>query len=253
MLRKLAFTILFIGLTIPAFSQRNMGDSCVGATWLGLQYGANMTSGDLADRYGFLNNLGIFAGYKTKKNYVFGLDANFIFGRDVRMTGLFDHLVDSYGNITDINGDIAIVQVLPRGLYANATVGKIFPVFGSNPNSGIYASVGAGYLVHRLRIETQDHVVPTLELDYRKGYDRLTSGINTSQFLGYSYMADQGFLNFYGGFYVQEGFTYNRRTINFDTPDEPVSQDMRLDIQYGIKVAWLIPIYKRQPKEFYYN
>lgn len=66
-------------------------------------------------------------------------------------------------------------------------------------------------------------------------------------------MANEGVLNFYAGFYAQEGFTYNRRTINFDTPDIPVSTDMRLDIQYGFKLGWLIPIYPRQPKEFYYN
>lgn len=145
MIRKITFVLLFTTFFIPAFGQRNVADSCIGATWLSVQYGGNFTAGDLADRYGFLNHIGLFAGYKTKKNYVFGVDASFIFGNDVRLTGLFDHLVDSKGNITDVNGDIAIVQVLPRGLYTNANVGKIFPVFGPNPNSGIYASVGVGF------------------------------------------------------------------------------------------------------------
>ena len=62
-----------------------------------------------------------------------------------------------------------------------------------------------------------------------------------------------GFVNLYGGFYCQQGFTYNRRTVNFDQPDIPVSTDMRLDIQYGFKLAWLIPIYKRKPKDYYFN
>jgi hypothetical protein len=61
------------------------------------------------------------------------------------------------------------------------------------------------------------------------------------------------FLNFYGGFYLQEGLTRNVRTINFDRPDTPVSKELRLDIQYGVKAGWFIPFYKRQPKEFYYN
>ena len=182
-----------------------------------------------------------------------GLDAAFIFGNSLRVTGLFDHLVDSKGNITDVNGDIAIVRALPRGMYVNATAGKIFPVFGSNPNSGIYANIGLGFLAHKIRVETQDHVVPQIELDYKKGYDRLTSGINTSQFLGYSFMADQGIVNFYAGVYFQQGFTKNRRTINFDSPEIPVSQATRLDLQYGLKACWLIPIYKRRPKDFYFN
>lgn len=242
-----------ITFSFSAFSQRAAADSAIGATWLGVHYGANLSGGDLAERYGFLNHVGIVAGRKTNKNYVFGLDAAFIFGNSLKLTGILDHLKDSKGNITDVNGDIAIYQLLPRGMYANGTAGKIFPVFGSNPNSGIYANIGVGFLAHKIRVETQDHVVPQIELDYRKGYDRLTTGINTSQFLGYSFMADQGIVNFYAGFYFQQGFTKNRRTINFDSPETPVSQATRLDLQYGIKACWLIPIYKRRPKDFYYN
>lgn len=234
-------------------AQRNVSDSTIGAVWFGVQYGGGFTAGDLADRYGYMNHLGFIAGYKTKQNWVYGLDANFMFGNNVRMTGIFDHLVDSKGNITDINGDIAIVRALPRGVYANATVGKIFPIWSPNPNSGLYVNFGAGYLLHRLRVETQDHVVPQLELDYRKGYDRLTVGANIKQFVGYAYMANQGAANFYGGLWAQQAFTYNQRTINFDQPDVPVSTDLRLDLQFGFKVGWLIPIYKRQPKEFYFN
>jgi hypothetical protein len=113
--------------------------------------------------------------------------------------------------------------------------------------------VGAGYLNHRLRIETQEQVVPQLELDYKKGYDRLTTGWNLHQFVGYSFMANSGFFNFYGGIYFQEGFTRNRRTIFFDKPDEPVSTETRFDLQYGLRLGWYIPVYKRQPKDFYYE
>ena len=66
-------------------------------------------------------------------------------------------------------------------------------------------------------------------------------------------MANQGAYNFYAGFYIQEAFTYNRRTVFFDQPNTEVPKDMRIDIQYGFRVAWLIPFYKRLPKEYYYN
>jgi hypothetical protein len=114
-------------------------------------------------------------------------------------------------------------------------------------------NVGAGFLAHKIRIETQDHVVPQLELDYRKGYDKLTSGLNTSQFIGYSFMANKGFANFYGGFYAQQGYTFNRRTVFFESPEIEVSKDMMLDLQFGAKFAWIVPIYKRQPKDFYFD
>lgn len=247
----LVLSILLLANSIIA--QRNVKDSIIGTPWIGVQYGANWTSGDLADRYGFMNHVGIMAGYKTNKNWFWGLESNFMFGNDVRMTGVFDHLIDSQGNITDVNGDIALVLVYARGLNVNLAVGKVFPVLSPNKNSGIFVHAGVGYLAHRMRVETQEQVIPQLELDYKKGYDRFTAGPNAHQFLGYAFMSNAGFLNFYGGFYIQEGFTQNKRTIFFDQPTIPVSSETRLDIQYGVKIGWFIPFYKRQPKEFYYN
>jgi hypothetical protein len=234
-------------------AQRTVKDSAISTPWVGLHYGGNFPSGDLDDRYGYLNHLGVMAGYKTAKQFYVGLDANFIFGQKVNLTGLFDHLVDAQGNITDINGEIARVLVMPRGFNANASIGGLFPVSGSNKNSGIFVHGGMGFLLHHMRVETQDQVIPQLELTYKKGYDRMTTGINTHQFVGYSFLADGGFYNFYAGLYAQQGFTKNRRTIFFDQPTTPVSSDLRLDLQFGFRVGWFIPIYKRQPKAYYYN
>ena len=104
-----------------------------------------------------------------------------------------------------------------------------------------------------MRIETNDQVIPQLELEYRKGYDRLTEGVNFHQFVGYAFMANGGFYNFYGGFYFQEGLTKNLRTINFDQPDVAVSTKTRLDVQLGVRLGWMIPFYKRKTKEFYFD
>lgn len=247
------FTVILVSITTVVFSQRNVADSAIGITWLSPQYGFNISQGDLAERHGYFNAIGFTAGYKTKRNLFYGFDGNYLFGNDVRLTGLFDHLLDSKGNITDQNGDIAIVVVYSRGFHANAIIGKLIPIFSPNKNSGILIKAGVGYLLHKVRIETQDQVVPQLELDYKRGYDRLTAGLNTSQFVGYSYMANQGFLNFYGGFYFQQGFTHNMRSIFYDQPDTPVSPELRLDLQYGVRLGWLIPVYKRKPKEYYFN
>lgn len=251
--RSIAALVIFLSINWMAFGQRNVKDSIIATPWISIQYGLNWTAGDLKDRLGLLNHIGFFAGYKTSRNWIYGVDASFIFGQDVRVTGLLDHLLDSNGNITDMNGDIAKVRVLGRGYHANGNVGKIFPVLSPNKNSGIYVKIGIGYTAYKLRIETQDQVIPQLELDYKKGYDRLTGGFNTQQFVGYALMANQGAYNFYAGFYIQEAFTYNKRTVFFDQPNTEVPKDMRVDIQYGFKIAWLIPFYKRLPKEFYYN
>lgn len=246
---------LLLILLIPfvGFGQRNMKDSVVSTPMFGVHYGGNWSAGDLADRYGYLNHVGGMAGYKTSKNWLWGIEGNFIFGSKVKMTGIFDLLTDSFGNITDMNGDVAQVYTMPRGFNLNAFAGKVIPIFGSNKNSGLMINLGVGYLQHKMKIETQEHVVPVIETQNRKGYDRFTSGINTSQFVGYSYMSDRGFVNFYAGFYAQQGFTKNRRNYFWDQPDIPVDKSLRFDGQVGFKVGWFIPIYKRQPKEYYFN
>ncbi|MNU93434.1 hypothetical protein D3C71_833760 [compost metagenome] len=246
----LAFLILcnFYGI-----SQRNVRDSAIATPWIALHYGMNAPGGDLKDRFGAIHHVGVMGGYKTSKNWVYGLDGNFMFGGKVKIPNMFAHLTDSYGNITDVNGDIAVVVVNMRGFNVNTMVGKVFPVLSPNKNSGIYVHGGVGYVQYKARIETQEQVIPTLELKYRKGYDRYTTGLNFHQFVGYAFMANQGFINFYGGFYIQEGLTYNRRDIFFDQPDVPVSKAQRLDLQYGFKVGWFVPIYKRKPKDYYFE
>ena len=247
----LVLTFVLFSSNINA--QRNASDTIIATPWISVSYGGNWTAGDLNNRYGYLNHLGLYTGYKTNKNWIFGIEGNFMFGDKINASGLFDNLVDEKGKITDVNGDIADVVVLSRGMNINADIGKIFPVLSPNKNSGIYAKIGVGFLAHKMRIETRDHVVPQIELDYRKGYDRLATGINIHQFLGYAFMANRGAFNFYGGFYAQQGFTKNRRNVFFDQPNIPVSQELRMDMQYGFKIAWLIPVYKRMPKSYYYD
>ncbi len=243
------FSVCILGAT--TFAQRNVKDSIIGTPWLGVHYGLNWTQGDLADRFGMLNHIGFLGGYKTNKNWFWGLDGNFMFGNRIRIPDILAGLRDSYGNVTDEAGVPAEVGLYSRGFNTNVAFGKLFPVLSPNNNSGILVHGGVGYMAYKIRLDTPHQVIPQIELEYKKGYDRLTTGICLHQFVGYSFMANRGFVNFYGGFYAQEGFTKNRRTIFFDTPDVPVSTKTRMDVQLGFKFGWNIPIYKRLPKDFY--
>lgn len=253
-MKHIVFTLLLlVGSSISVHAQRNVKDSIIGTPWIAVHYGGNGTGGDLAQRYGFLNHVGVLAGYKTSHNWFYGVDGNFLFGNRIFLPDMFGHLRDSKGNITDQNGDIGTVVTFVRGFNANLAFGKVIPVFSPNKNSGIFVHAGLGYMAHKIRIETNDQVIPQLELDYRKGYDRLTVGLSLHQFVGYAFMSNRGLVNFYGGLYFNQGFTHNARDIFFDQPDVPVSKDLRQDLQYGFKLGWFIPIYKRLPKDFYTN
>lgn len=246
----LLLLVCLVGITVQA--QRDVSKP-ISTPYIGIHYGPNWTGGDLADRYGFTNSLGSHAGYKTKRNWIFGVDGNFFFGNDVKIDGIVQNLKDKKGQIVNTSGTPAIMLLMNRGFNVNASVSKIFPIWSPNPNSGIMIQLTAGYLWHKLRIETQEDEVPQLDGEYLSGYDRLTTGANTSQFIGYSFMADRGIWNFYGGVYFQQGYTVNQRDVFWDHPNEKVSKDLRIEHMYGLRVGWLIPIYKRQIKDYYFN
>ncbi|MFM7388174.1 MAG: hypothetical protein ACKO68_07950 [Bacteroidota bacterium] len=246
--------VFFIGLSfVHLRAQSYTMDTTVESKVLAsAHYATGWTGGDLVNRYGYMNLVGFSAGYKLKNNWFFQTDASFLFGSQVKIPGLLNGITDSYGNITDVNGDPAAVNILCRGVTANVVVGKIIPLSKFHRNSGIMVHAGAGYLNHRIKIETQTQVVPMIELDYKKGYDRLSTGLCLEQFIGYAFMARSSFYNFYGGLYCIEGFTKERRTLYFDQPDVPVSTKTRLDILVGLKLGWFIPFYSTQ-KDYYYE
>lgn len=76
---------------------------------------------------------------------------------------------------------------------------------------------GVGILQHKIRIEHQDNKIPQLEGDYLKGYDRLSNGLMVHQFVGYFHMSNNRLINFFVGAEAWQGFTKNRRDLNFDT------------------------------------
>jgi hypothetical protein len=127
----------------------------------------------------------------------------------------------------------------------------VFTRFGNNANSGIWVSGGLGFMAHKIRIESLYDVVSQLEGDYRKGYDKLSMGFSTRQFVGYLFQSNYRLIRFYGGFEFVQGFTMNMRNYNFDTGGPET--DLRFDLLNSFKVGWIIPISQRTRGEFYYN
>ncbi len=217
----------------------------------GLTYKANFTGEDLSKMWGFNNQIGLEVGFKLKNNLEFGVDGGFIFGNTLKDSSMFLDLINSKGTITALSGVPADVFFYMRGANANAHIGYVFNQLGHNPNSGLWVNIGGGFLGYKTRVETQDHVVPNLEGDILKGYDHLTMGFNSKQFIGYLFQHDRKFINFYAGFEFVQGFTRNVRNYNFDVKGP--HPELRMDFMYSLKFGWMIPIYKRHTGEYYYN
>ncbi|MDX9750227.1 MAG: hypothetical protein RBT71_04015 [Flavobacteriales bacterium] len=233
----------------PSYAQGDIRDTAIALVAISPSYAYQVPGGALADRFGANSHIGLSAYRKFRSNYFIGAEGGFLFGNKVHEPGLLRHVVNSMGQIVDKDGVMADVQVLQRGYAIMGIAGKIMPVAGPNPNSGIMLKLGAGYLRHKIRIQTQENVVPNLEGDYLEGYDRLCAGPVGLFFVGYQHFGNRRRVNFFGGFEIMLGSTAPLRAFNFDTGRAETGR--RLDMLSALRAGWTVPIHKRYDDRFH--
>ncbi len=243
------FAVIFLFVQ-NLVAQVSVKDSSIYTPLVGLSYGYQISAGDMAKRFGNSSSIQLNVDFKTEKQWTFGINGSFLFGKDIRETGIFDSLITTDGYIIGQNGEFADIRLYERGFTVSVTAGRLFTLRMPNPNSGIMFNIGIGFLQHKIRIETINNNVPQLSKEYKKGYDRLSNGILLSENLGYLYLSNNRMLNFYIGFECMQGFTKNRRSYDFDLMKQDTKK--RMDILYGGKLAWVLPLYKKAPQAFYY-
>lgn len=246
--------LCFTGLLIipgKTSAQQSVKDSAIAMNLIMAQYAHQFPGGDVASRFGSNSMVGAGYMFKTKTNWVFGAEGGFMFGSDVKgKENILKNIETSDGNIVDMEGIYANYNFFERGLTLLAKTGKVFSFGKPNPNSGILAGIGAGYLQHKVFIEHRDKTAPQITGDYLKGYDELKRGPAVNVFAGYLFLGNDKLVNFYSGLEVTAAFTqfvhpYSFSQMKYNTGNFT-------DVFYSIKVGWLIPVYKRAPKEFYY-
>ena len=254
-MKKLKLTLLiffFLSCVYQVDAQVNVRDSAISTPLFYGTYSFNILSGDIADMYGSSSTIGAGLGYKLKSNIYFGIEYGYLFGGKVKNGDeILQYILTQDGQLIGQSGEYAIFQYMQRGHIIWAQVGKLFPVFGPNPNSGIMIKLGAGFTQHRMDVSVQENSALQVDGDYKFGYDRLTRGFGLNQFIGYHYLGDSRIWNFFAGFDFSQAWTKNVREMNFDTRMKDDSQ--HLDLYFGIKVGWIIPLYKQAPSDYYFN
>ncbi len=227
-------------------------DSIVSGFIIDVHYGFHIPEADLKERFGLSSGAGASFLYKTSNNLLVGLDLNYEFGGDVKIEdSIFANLYTDEGFIIDGDGLYAEVFTYERGWMGMGKFGVVMPLFGPNENCGPFLMLGAGYMMHKIRIYNQDMTAPQVKDEYKKGYDRLTGGIAMSQQLGYFFIGNKKSYSFTVSFEIIEAFTKPLRNYQFDLMG-PEPQNTRLDILYGIRISWMIPLFK-QPSDGYYT
>lgn len=229
---------------------KSQNDTALTIPLLGVHFGGQLPGGDLAKRFGFNLNAGGCFLVKHSSRFVFGLESNYLFGSQVR-EDVLQQLTTPEAFVIDNEGYPADLRVTERGFNVMGIGGYVFDWWSPNQNSGVMMTLGVGYLQHYINFYDASQKVAAVNGKMRYGYDRLTDGIALSQFIGYLYLSDNRLSNFYIGAEFYEAFTKSVRGFNFDTGQ--FDKGKRLDLLFGIRVGWILPLYKKMAIGDYYN
>jgi hypothetical protein len=241
---------LFFVLFLLPFICLSQIDSAVGVPLVGIHVGGQIPGGDLSSRFGANLDAGGMFAYKTKRNWIFGIESNYMYGKKVK-EDVVKNLKTPEGFVTDNEGHQADLRITERGLGIHLFAGKVFKFWDGNPNSGLIVTIGMGYLQHKVNLYDAQQKIASLKGNLKYGYDRLCNGVSVSQFIGYLNLSENRLLNFYVGVQFYEASTQSVRKLNYDTGLRDTKK--RTDILSGLRAGWILPLYKRKPSEYYTN
>lgn len=236
---------------LPLWAQLSVRDSAISIPAIRATFGFQVPGGDLADQFGPSFTIGADILVKTNKNLLLGAEGNFLFGGSVKnQEDILGGLLTSEGWIIDQYGSPGELFLYERGYSVMVKLGKVFAVVGPNPNSGLFVTVGGGYLWHKVRIENIEGTVPQVMGDYKKGYDRLSGGPALAECIGYMHYSNNRRINFFAGLEFQQAWTSSLRPYDFNRMDKDDSR--YLDLLFGLKLGWMFTLYKKSSDSYYF-
>ena len=238
-----------------AMAQFNIRDSAIGLTIISPSYAFQIPGGALAQTFGVNSAVGINLMYKTRNNWIFAISGDYLFGNHVKQLNMLDSIAThdnaASGFLRASNGKLVDRNFSEEGFTTYLKAGKVVPLNFSNRNSGLLLMGGIGFLEHAINIilvDGTDQITPQLNAQMRKGYDHLSNGIAFVEQVGYMHLSNNRLFNFFFDFELNEGYTQDRR---YDYQLNRQSNQVNTDLLWGIRVGWMMPLYKRQAKEFY--
>ncbi|MBR1769219.1 MAG: hypothetical protein IJ748_02040 [Bacteroidales bacterium] len=265
MSKRILSVCIFLVLTLTLAAQdvipeRNRGgkivgkDECISTPFFAGAAGWAFPYGEMGDRYKSFFNIDATLGWKTKSNWLYMFDFCFQFGNNnVKnyksiLSGLMTN--DSSPFIISNEGTDAGVVAYNRNLSFSFGIGKVFPLWFSNPNSGLAVTLNAGILQHQIIYQSTLGRVPQLEDDYAYGYDRQMRGPMASLFLGYMHLSKRTYANWYAGLQLYMAKTKMTRKYQFDIMG---GDDKRYtDYMLSLKIGWMFPFFGRSADKIYF-
>ncbi len=215
--------------------------------------GLSIPNADMGKRFGNMLEVGGSFMVKTKSNWMYGIDAHYLYSSKIKEDVLRD-LRNDQGDLIGADGYPADVRTTMRGLKLPVVkAGRLFsaPFGRAGVNSGFFIMAGVGFMQHKIHFEDVTRNAPIVGDEYGKGYDRLTNGWLLSEQIGYLFLDKNRRINFFIAAEFTQGFTQNRRSYDFVTRRQETEK--RMDALTGFKFGWIFPIYKKLPSDYYYQ
>lgn len=246
--------VVLCGFAPLLSAQVNVRDSVAPGWMITIRGALLFPEMDLGNMYGESYSIGVGTFYKTKDSWLWGVSGDFWFGNKVyARESILAGLGNEQGDVMDHFGNFGNVMTYQRGLIVGADVGRLFHKWGGNANSGVFATIGAGFLHHRIRLESANRssIVYQIEGEYQRGYDRLNQGWMSRINIGYLNAHSGKTLNFMMAFELMYGQTTNIRGYNWDTgkTDTGINHNLTL----GVRFTWFLPIYDKNFQTFFFN
>jgi hypothetical protein len=247
---SLAVLTVFKGFSQIELPRQRVDSSGV-ILFLSPNFSYHFVMADLKKEFGNNFSIGTDICLKTKSNWSIDFGFKYYFAGNVRA-----EIIDSSfkyiragGKFVPQSGAISSDSEVDfdfRGISFHLQAGKVFPVSNQFRNSGIVVKMGVGVMQHYLFINhSQETPIPALAKEYRKGYDRLTLGFSLNQFIGYMHLTKKNLFCLYGGVEFYEIFAQTQREYDFNLMRK---DDAKLfESLIGIKIGWIIPLYKHKP------
>lgn len=245
--------LLFTSVWMCLAQKQDIQRTKIPVSMIQANYALQFPGGNMANLFGYNHSIGGGYTFKSKKNWLFGADFNFMFGQQIKNEAALYHMLETRNEfIISIDGSVSEVRTHERGFNAFLKVGKLFPVLSPNPNSGFFIDAGLGFLTYKYRIDNVKGMAQPLTDDYPKGYDRLTAGFAFRESIGYLFLSNSRLANFFVSFDCLQSFSHRLRDYDFDLM-QYTDKSVKMDYLYSIRIGWIFNLYRRSTPDFFYN
>ena len=132
--------------------------------------------------------------------------------------------------------------------FSKGLVIKILMIFGALYFGGIAIFMGGiGFMQHKIDFVSSQVTIPQLNDEYEYGYDKLTNGLATKEYIGYQYSTEKNRYRFRAGLEFNQGFTRGRRTWDFN--ENKSGLDKRFDTTIAFKLGIIVPVYTKSKND----